>query len=166
MGYYVVPGMTLIPQKLNMSCWYASAEMLIQWRMDKTQQSLAWLIPPEYDAECARIRDSNGGIQNPAIVPMAKRLGLKAVPPLSPMIGTIEDWLRTYGPLWVNGKNHIVVIAGVNTAANLVKVYDPWPPNVGGVDWRDYTNWYAMGNSASTRDTSASVETVFLYVPN
>jgi hypothetical protein len=130
-----------------------------------TQQSLSWLVPPELDAQCARIRDGNAGILNPQIVPMAKRLGLRAVPPLSPSLGTLERWLRNYGPLWVNGKSHIVVIAGINTATLEVKVYDPWPPKVGKIEWRSLVNWYAFGTSASTRDTGPDVETVFLYVP-
>ena len=78
---YVVQGMTLIPQQLNMSCWYASAQMLIHWKMEQRQQSIMNLIPPELDAECAKIRDNNNGIQNPEILKMAKRIGLEAIPP-------------------------------------------------------------------------------------
>jgi len=165
MGYYEVPGMTLIPQKLTMSCWYASAQMLIQWRQDQAQQSLGWLVPPDLDAQCVAIRDGNAGLQNPQIVPMAKRLGLKAVPPLSPTPETLEQWLQRYGPLWVNGKTHIVVIAGINTAGLTVKVYDPGPVNVGRIEWRSLETWYAFGTSVSSRDTGSDVETVFLYVP-
>jgi Papain-like cysteine protease AvrRpt2 len=40
MSRYEVPGMTHIKQNMTMSCWYASAQMLIQWRQDKTQESL------------------------------------------------------------------------------------------------------------------------------
>lgn len=163
MGHYEVPGMTLIKQAKRMSCWYASAKMLIKWREDRDKQCLAWLVPPELDAECARLRDSNHGIQNPQITEMAKRLGLKAIPPISPTPEALEHWLRIYGPLWVNGKTHIVVIGGINTAALTVKVYDP-DPSVP-VDWRPLEGWYALGNSASTRDTGADVNAVLLYVP-
>lgn len=165
MGYYEVPGMTLIPQQMTMSCWYASTQMLIQWRQDRVQQSLGWLVPPDLDAQCAAIRDSNTGLQNPQIVAMAKRIGLAAVPPLSPLAETIENWLRMYGPLWVNGKTHIVVIAGIDTARRMVKVYDPSPVGVGRIEWRSLDTWYAFGTSPSTRDTGRDVETVFLYVP-
>ncbi|MGD0458522.1 MAG: papain-like cysteine protease family protein [Terriglobia bacterium] len=165
MGNYEVSGMTLIPQQMTRSCWYASAQMLIQWRQDLTKQSLAWLVPPDLDAESAKIRDGNAGILNPQILPMAKRLGLKAVPPMSPTPEALERWLRNYGPLWVNGKTHIVVIAGIKTATLEVKVYDPWPPNQGKIEWRSLATWYAFGTSPSTRDTGADVETVFLYVP-
>ncbi|MBZ5675097.1 MAG: hypothetical protein LAP61_12700 [Acidobacteriia bacterium] len=166
MGYYDVPGMTLIPQQLTNSCWYASTQMLIQWRQDRAQQSLGWLVPPDLDTQCVAIRDNNTGILNPQIVAMAKRIGLQAVPPVSPLPETMENWLRTYGPLWVNGKTHIVVIAGIDTAKRMVKVYDPWPPTIGRIEWRSLDTWYAFGTSASTRDTAPDVQTVFLYVPS
>ena len=53
---YEVPSMTLIPQQKDMSCWYASAQMLIQWKMDILQQCLADLVPPELDAQCEKNR--------------------------------------------------------------------------------------------------------------
>ena len=163
MGHYEVPGMTLIKQTKTMSCWYASAQMLIQWRQDKAMQSLGWLVPPDLDAQCIKLRDNNGGIQNPQILPMAARIGLKAIPPESPTPEALERWLMLYGPLWVNGKTHIVVIAGIDTATNMVKVYDPDPATP--IQWRSLTDWYAFGTSPSTRDTGADVEAVFLYVP-
>jgi hypothetical protein len=122
-------------------------------------------VPPELDAQCALIRDGNTGVQNSQIVPMATRLGLKPVPPVSPTPQGLENWLRTYGPLWVNGKTHIVVIGGIDTAKLMVKVYDPAPINVGRVEWRSLTSWYAFGTSPSTRDTGHDVHAVFLYVP-
>jgi hypothetical protein len=165
MGRYEVPGMTLIPQQMQMSCWYASAQMLIQWRQDKAQASLMDLVPPDLDAQCAQIRDGNRGIQNPQIIPMAKRIGLAAIPPLCPTPKLMESWLRMYGPLWVNGKSHIVVIAGIDTQKMMVKVYDPWPPNVGKIEWRSLVTWYAFGTAPDSRDGGRDVETVFLYVP-
>ncbi len=164
---YEVFGMKLIPQQKTMSCWYASARMLINWRMEESQMSFANLIPPELDDQCKKIRDGNAGITNPQIIAMAKRLGLVPVPPMSPTPEALENWLFTYGPLWVNGKSHIVVIAGIKKegSSTKLKVYDPLPVNVGKIEWRDMMNWYAMGSSISTRDTSASVQTVFLHCP-
>ena len=163
---YEVPGMTLMPQQDNTACWYASAQMLIHWKMNRLRMCLADLIPPSLDAECRKIRDAGGGIVNSEILAMAKRLGLQAVPPMSPTLDALEDWLRRYGPLWVNGKTHIVVIAGIRNMS--VKVYDPWPPKKGRIDWRSLTTWYVGGVNPdgqpnSSRDTSASVETVFLH---
>jgi hypothetical protein len=161
--------MTLIPQDTNSSCWYASAQMLVQWKSDKLQMCLADLIPPEFDAECRKIKDGGKGILNPQIIPMAKRLGLRAVPPLCPSQETVRQWLITHGPLWVNGKSHIVVIAGIKDNF-MVKVYDPWPPNTGKIDWRSFSDWYEGGTNPpgqpdSSGDTSADVTTVFLYCP-
>lgn len=165
---YIVQGMKLIPQTQTMSCWYASAQMLITWKMEQRQQSIMGLIPPELDAECAKIRDDNKGIANPQIVKMAKRLGLEAIPPMSPTTDALEGWLKKYGPLWVNGKTHIVVIAGIYNDPFLgarLRIYDPSPVNVGKIDWRSMSSWYT-GGDVDSRDTSKSVETVFLYVPD
>ncbi len=154
--------MTLIPQTLKMSCWYASAQMLIQWKMDKMQQSLPDLVPPDLDSECRKIRDANKGLVNGAILSMAKRLGLRAIPPMTPSPDTIEKWLYQYGPLWVNGKSHIVVIGGIRDTD--VKVYDPSPLNIGRINWRSLTSWY-IGSESSSRDTGTDVTAVFLYCP-
>ncbi|RUQ33014.1 MAG: hypothetical protein EKK68_04625 [Candidatus Competibacteraceae bacterium] len=162
---YEVSGMTLIPQTLTMSCWYASAQMLIRWKTDQKQMSLANLVPPELDAASQKIRDANTGIQNSDILIMAKRLGLRAVPPMSPSPAALLQWLRQYGPLWVNGKTHIVVIAGIDDALKKVKVYDPGPVNVGKIEWRSLQDWYVGGGSVSSRDTGKDVEAVFLYCP-
>lgn len=159
---YEVPEMTLIPQQETMSCWYASAQMLIKWKQDQLLQSLADLAPPDLDDVCRSIRDPNRGIKNSQIVQMAKRLGLKAVPPMSPKPSTIMNWLRIYGPLWVNGQTHIVVIAGVDGMN--VKVYDPAPVGEGQIDWRSFQGWY-VGGTVSSRDTGRDVETVFLHCP-
>lgn len=164
---YTVQNMTLIPQGKAMSCWYASAQMLIKWKEESTQQSHAGLLSPELDSECQKIRDADNGIANSQILGMAKRLGLKSIPPQSPSPAALERWFQTYGPLWVNGKNHIVVIAGIrdSAAGHELKVYDPLPVNVGKIEWRSMLNWYASGGSISTRDTANDVEAVFLYVP-
>ena len=73
-----------------------------------------------------------------------------------------------WGPLWTNGKRHIVVIAGLRgdeTVGYEVKVYDPWPGN--GVTWRSLDGWYTGfnpgPNGASSRDTGSDVEAVFLH---
>ncbi|MEL6207949.1 MAG: papain-like cysteine protease family protein [Pseudomonadota bacterium] len=163
---YEVKGMTLIPQQKSMSCWYASARMLLQWRMDKAQQSLAHLVPPELDAECQKIRDSNNGITNVGLIAMAKRLGLKTVPPMTPQADLVHHWLSRYGPLWVNGVGHITVIAGIRKmgGTHQVKVYDPSPVSKGRVNWRDYVSWY-LNDTWSGRDTSAGAQTIFLRCP-
>ena len=164
---YVVPGMTLIPQQLNMACWYASARMVLTWRQNRTQSCEGDLVPPELDAQCRALRDANNGITNPGLIAMAKRLGLRAVPPMSPLPELVGQWLRSYGPLWVNGTSHITVIAGIRSGMGgkaEVLVYDPWPVNTGKIEWRGYETWY-INDPVAGRDTSASVQTIFLHCP-
>lgn len=164
---FVVDKLTLIPQKLKNSCWYASAQMLINWRQEVSQSSSGDLIDPSLDADCRKIRDDNNGLLNPQILAMAKRLGLESVPPMSPTPAAIEGWLRAYGPLWVNGKKHIVVIGGINGNASTggeVKIYNPSPIDVGRKEWLPFFSWYT-GNSNSSRDTASDVEAVFLHCP-
>lgn len=157
---FEVFGMRLLPQRLNMACWYASARMLLNWRESShRQQSL--MYPPELDAISQTMRAVNNGIVNEKILNLALRLGLKAVPPMTPTPEAIGMWLRMYGPLWVNGRDHIVVIAGID--GNKVKVYDPWPVNVGKVEWRSLNSWYYNGSSASSPDKSDGVRAVFLH---
>jgi ABC-type bacteriocin/lantibiotic exporter with double-glycine peptidase domain len=136
--------------------------MLIQWRRNKTLMCEMGIVDPSEDDPSIKLCKDNDGIANSQILALAKRLGLRAVPPMSPTEKALEGWLRTYGPLWVNGKKHIVVIAGIKPAN--VLVYDPWPVNVGLIEWRSLAEWY-VGSSASSRDTSAAVETVFLHCP-
>ena len=158
-SYFEVQALDLLPQRLNASCWYASARMLLNWKDNKIHQRSA-LIPPELDKASQSIRDGNKGILNPQIIPMAKRLGLTSVPAMSVSSHQIGAWLRQYGPLWVNGAAHIVVIGGIR--GTMVKVYDPWPVNVGKVNWRSLETWYE-GSARSSRDIGAGVQTVFLH---
>ncbi|RDB06310.1 papain-like cysteine protease family protein [Runella aurantiaca] len=159
---YTVPNMKLIPQDKGMSCWYASAQMLINWRREMYQMSEMGILDPSEDAGSKSIYALDSGIQNPQIISMAKRLGLVAVPPLSPTEDAIENWLFQYGPLWVNGISHIVVIAGIK--AGNVLIYDPSPVNKGSIGWRSLDTWY-VGNAVDSRDTANSVQTVFLHCP-
>ena len=79
-----------------------------------------------------------------------------------------EEWLRKYGPLWVNGIKHIVVIAGIQghkSGDSDLLIYDPWPVGAGVIQWRSLKNWYALGDDEDSRDTRKSVEAIFLYIP-
>lgn len=159
---YIVPNMKLIPQTMEYGCWYASAQMLISWKSEQRGQSIAGLIPPELDAECRKIRDDNSGIANPQILMMAQRLGLKVVPPQSLTSENILNLLSRYGPLWANGKTHIVVVAGYRKfgfVGDMVYIFDPYPINIGDKRWMPIS----VFNKAF--DTDKEAETVLLYCP-
>lgn len=164
--YYVVPNMQLIAQDKDMSCWYASAQMLIEWRRRRKQMTELAHPDPSLVQRWGKIYDANSGIGNDLILRLARDLGLRTVPPMSPTPQAIQSWLVTYGPLWVNGKFHITVIAGIRDAGGdtEVLVFDPALPQKPHGEWRSLAKWY-VSDSHSGRDTDTAVMTVFLYLP-
>ncbi|MCK9540419.1 MAG: hypothetical protein M0R03_00120 [Novosphingobium sp.] len=163
---YEVPGVELVVQDQTMACWFASAMMLINWRERQSSNAVCRAL----DDETVKLYQANRGIGNAQILPLAKRLGLMHVSPMSPTPKAIENWLRSYGPLWTNGVTHIVVIAGIrggDAQGYEVKVYDPAPGT--GVSWRSLWGWYTGSDPGkhpeSSRDAGAGVEAVFLHLP-
>lgn len=163
-GTYIVPDMKLIPQKQNMGCWFASAQMVIQWKREIARATLAANPDPSQIATTVGWEISNTGVTNPQVIQMARELGLHSIPPVTPTLPDVDHWLRRYGPLWTNGKSHIVVIAGLDQGKGRVLVFDPWPPGKGKVEWRPF-GWYLNSPRPDSRDTSDAVEAVFLYHP-
>jgi hypothetical protein len=164
--YYVVPEMELIPQDKNMSCWYASGMMLIHWHRRRNKMTSAAHPDPSQVKKWSKLYDDNPGITNDKILDFARDLGLEYVPPMSPTPEALEQWLRKYGPLWVNGWAHITVIAGIRDTMGALEllVYDPALSNKSHGEWRDIRTWYVQ-DKHSGRDTSGAVETVFLHLP-
>ena len=163
---YVVPHMKLIPQDHTMSCWFASGQMVIEWRrVTRRMTELAHPSPAQV-AQWQKLYNDNTGMTNEQISNYARDLGLCRVPPLSPTADAIKSWLQSYGPLWVNGVQHITVIAGIRAAPGKVQVlvYDPARPHKQHGEWRDFDKWY-YGDKWSGRDVSKAVDTVFLYAP-
>lgn len=161
---YKVPGLKLIAQKRSMACWYASARMVIQW---KRRHELATLADHPDPSELKTIvgwEVNNAGIANPHVIQLAQALGLRAVPPMTPTLKGIRSLLVKHGPLWSNGKGHIVVIGGVDELKGTLLIFDPWPPGNGKIQWRPF-KWYLNSPSPGSRDTSADVQAIFLYHP-
>jgi ABC-type bacteriocin/lantibiotic exporter with double-glycine peptidase domain len=158
---YIVPGTKLIPQTMQMSCWYASAQMVVQWRRNRTRRTEARIEDPSEDPTLVTWKSKDGGISDAQVLTLARRLGLELVPPMSPTLDALESWLKQYGPLWTNGSTHITVIAGIRGMD--VLVYDPAPVNMGSIGWRGLSTWY-IGNAADSRDTSTD-SGVFMHCP-
>jgi len=163
---YTVASMKLIPQAKNMSCWYASGMLVIDWRRNSKQMTQLDHPDPSQVEEWQKLYNDNTGISNAKIMDFARDLGLRAVPPMSPTSEAIANWLRSYGPLWVNGKLHITVIAGIRDSGKEteVLVYDPAKPAQLFGEWRSLAKWY-INDPHSGRDTSGGVKTVFLHAP-
>lgn len=163
---YTVPKVPLIPQTKNMACWYASAQMVIQWRREKTQSCEIGITDPSEDPPSVQKWKANDGINDAFIAKLAADLGLKAVPPMCPTADAILSWLRSYGPLWVNGKTHITVIAGINTDLGLLWVHNPAPVNVGQKEWRPMEWLLGVGKAAGKDSLDPNATTaVFLHCP-
>jgi hypothetical protein len=166
---FVVPGMKLIPQKNTSSCWYASVQMVVMWKRSTTKATLAGHPDASQVPQTVAWEVAANGLVNENVLRMAQLLGLRSVPPQSLSLAKIEDLLKRYGPLWTNGQDHIVVIAGADAGSDKVLVYDPWPPGKGEIKWKSYSGWY-IGNDPkakdeATRDTGEGVRAVFLYHP-
>ena len=56
---FEVQGMDLLPQRHSMSCWYASARMLLNWKEKQTGPQIRCEIPAELDKQSLNIRDAN-----------------------------------------------------------------------------------------------------------
>lgn len=164
--FYTVPGYIHIAQDKTMSCWFASAQMLIQWKRNRTKTTDSRHPDPSDTLEWSKLYQDNTGITNGKIREFAKDMGFAYVPPMSPTPEAILGWLRTYGPLWVNGVKHITVIAGIrgpreNTE---VLVLDPGRPAEKSGAWRNLQQWYIL-DKHSGRDSASEVEAVFLRLP-
>jgi hypothetical protein len=164
---YMVQQVPLIPQTLNMACWYASAQMLIQWRRESVQMTEMGLLDPSEDAASVGQWKANNGINDAFILTLAKDLGLERVPPQSPTLQAVNDWLQYYGPLWVNGTSHITVIAGVDIAKQKLFIHDPWPVNKGKKEWRSASWLYGLDKAtASVASLDPNTTSgVFLHCP-
>lgn len=129
---FAIHDVPLIPQQFDMACWYASAQMLITWRGERSRTCEAEHPDPSNDDVLVERFKANNGLAVSDVTDLAKRLGLQQVPPMTPMLETIESWLRQFGPLWFAGlfpSGHAVVITGVSDAG--IAINDPWPPKVG-----------------------------------
>ncbi|WP_374438718.1 peptidoglycan-binding protein [Inhella sp.] len=163
---YTVPSPVHIAQDKTMSCWFASAQMLIQWKRQRTQMTDARHPDPADSPKWSKLYSDNTGITNGKIREFGRDMGFAYVPPMSPTPEAIMGWLRAFGPLWVNGKRHITVIAGIRGPRENceVLVLDPGRPAEKNGSWRNLRTWYVL-DKHSGRDTATDVEAVFLRLP-
>lgn len=132
MQTFSIPDVPLIPQTKTEACWYASAQMLIAWRRARTLMCEAAHPAPSDLASVRAAFIANHGLPAASFVPLAKDLGLKEVPPMTPSPGSVAVMLKRYGPLWFAGyypSAHVVVITGISPSE--VSINDPWPVNKG-----------------------------------
>jgi hypothetical protein len=155
----------LVPQLSSMSCWAASAAMVIGWR-DRVS------INPEEVARGGgywQQYHDNGGLQLTSIAAFGRALGLQVEAPQCYSITGFRQMLETHGPLWVSAVTpgyHAIVVTGMYSDGNpdgsgtFVRILDPWGrgpgnPNAPGaynptpgqgsqytLSWPDFTREY------------------------
>jgi hypothetical protein len=149
-----------------MACWYASAQMLVQWRREALQMSEIGLLDPSEDVASAQHRKANNGISDAFVLTLVVDLGLVAIAPQSPTVQIIDRWLHNYGRLWVNGSSHITVIAGVSIRTGWLYIHDPWPVNNGKKEWRSMAWLYGTGSAGGVDSLDPNTTSgVFLHCP-
>lgn len=140
---FVVQGVPLIAQDKSLACWYASAQMVIQWRRNRMQMTeINYRDPSQVPGRVSQYI-ANNGLPYQQVIRYANDLGLRPVPLMTPTQGAIRDWLRTYGPIWAAGQKkipgaaygHVMVIVGIRDGGLLI--HDPEPVNVGTRKWVD-----------------------------
>jgi hypothetical protein len=143
---YQVPNLRLIPQDKTMACWYASAQMLIQWRRERVQMCEVGLADPSDVPRYMQMYTKNDGIPWAKIRRFAQDLGLVCLPLMSPTPEAVADWLSRYGPIWADGMKfvsqggtvssygHVVVIGGISTGPDQILIFDP--EHGGSRQWR------------------------------
>lgn len=164
---YTEPNVPLIPQQLEMACWYACAQMLIQWRMEYTQScEMDHPDPSEVSAEVQRYK-ANNGLALHQMMTFAKTLGLQTMAPQSPTLQAVEMWIQSYGPIWAAGKKirspgveygHVFVITGVRPGE--LYIHDPEPMKLGSARWVP-DSWLATLLSLAP----AVIPTNFMFIP-
>jgi len=134
---YEVPNLQLIPQDNSLACWYASAQMVIQWRRNQRQMTESGLRDPSEDPTSVAMHRRSDAIPWAHIRHFARDLGLVPLPLMSPTRETLLGWVRQYGPLWADGMKfttssgravsygHVVVIGGVGIDPDEILILDP-----------------------------------------
>ena len=119
----------LVGQITNNLCWFAAFQMLEAWYNGiRPQRPTAFTR-----TQLAHLKKLNWGVKPGAVGGFAKLMGL-TIKTVMPKVLSVEQLLRTYGPIWYPAQNkgylpvgthHVVVIRGINKTDLLIN--DPSP---------------------------------------
>lgn len=162
---YSVPNMKLIVQDQSNSCWFASGQMLINWRQQKTQSCEVSHPDPALVEKWGKKYDNNARIFNEEIRQFAADMGLEVMPPMTPTPQYVHTLLVRNGPLWVNGFAHITVIAGIRDLNGSIDVlvFDPGRGDRPNGKWHNFFQHYNAQQHTKLDAGSASI-TAMLYL--
>jgi hypothetical protein len=162
---YEVPNLQLIVQDKTLSCWYASAQMLILWRREATQSTEMALPDPSELPSYIRMHANNDAIPWATIRQFAQDLGLVPLPLVSPTPQLVASWLREHGPIWADGTKfvvsngvtnsygHVVVIGGISTDPDRILILDP--ENGGSRTWEPLDHLASMLSDGANPNRNA-----------
>ncbi len=121
----------LTNQMTNMSCWAASAAMVVGWR------DRVCIDPAAIAAGTGTWAAYANGLAPSDIPTLASAWGLTAEPPQCYGVDALRDLVQTKGPLWVAAAVpglHAIVVTGIygDGADNtFVRIDDPWDRDPG-----------------------------------
>ncbi len=121
------PDVPLTNQPTNMSCWAASAAMIVGWR------DRVCIDPAAIAAGTGNWAAYANGLAPSDIPTLASAWGLTAEPPQSYSIDGLRDLVQASGPLWVAAAVpglHAIVVTGIYSDGDVdntfVRISDPW----------------------------------------
>ena len=121
-------------QKMNSTCWHASASMIWGYSQKKTGRA----GPMD---TLTKKWEINQTITPPEFINLAEKVGLIKVPNVTKIHSesSLEVLLRQWGPLWCAGHwygvGHIIVLTGVDTGIVHLNDPDGGKPKMGSIDW-------------------------------
>ena len=122
----------LINQLTNMSCWAASAAMVVGWR------DRLCIDPAAIAAGTGDWSAYSNGLAPADIPTLANAWGLTQEPPQCYTIDGLRDLVQSKGPLWVGAAVpglHAIVVTGVYSDGSVdntfVRINDPWDRDPG-----------------------------------
>jgi len=139
-----VPGVPLIGQKNDYSCWYASSQMLYAY---SAANGGSMLDPASVSMTKNRASGPTGGTwdsTNSRLLASTLNMSPWGMSSVSLDYDCLWYILSAFGPIWTslqknwggNNYGHVVVITGIRDgAAGGVRIYDPMPMTAGSKIW-------------------------------
>ena len=155
----------LVPQPTGMSCWAASAAMVVGWR-DRVS-----IDPATIAHGAGRDPEFQGGLNPDNHDEFGAAWGLVPEGPVSYSVQGFADLLERNGPLWIGvavPSGHAVVVTGVSgdgtPGGTVIRYHDPWPPGTGAADaTKPWTTFMAEYENRITTDDAGNVNIQVLH---
>ena len=147
----------LIPQKTNMWCWAASAEMIMKY-LGKDVSQCEQANYRFNQTDCCILPTPSKCIQGGW--PNFSHWGFNSNTTTwgtALSFAQLEAQFVGNDPIgfswgWTGGGGHMMVARGIKKSAQMVYINDPWSPNVGDTRWISYSDYVSGSNHVHWRD--------------